>query len=389
MSVRGTRGSSRAGATVVLIASIALSACGNHARVEHGVRISPDGNYIIATGREPSCGCMMMKNRGKKEQLIKASLFGVETGEQILQPDALLRVQFDWAGPENSDFYQIAVFDTVEGRQTKDLTKGSQDAWDKGHLSRIKDYLDISSAADIEVPCNETCEFGSLGMNRVYNAHLRQGGVETHEPGVHVRKNGHVIEAAASSSEQRAMCGCVLLRNISEHDVTLESTLHGIELGRMTIPKRQQRAIAFDDAGGRPNDVYTIAAVSVDAMAPTGGAGVAGQSSNGPGALRIADYLRVIGQLDLMECVVTGPHPAATFKLLADEDFQQTIQSLNLQSAVSDQLLRPAVADRLKSVTCPFDSLGDGTLGMSTKVKALASGKPASNSGPPSTGTGR
>ena len=384
MNARFTRPSRRVRAAVgALIVSIVSASCGNSEVVQHGARFSSDGRFVIATGREPACGCLTISNIRRdvlRPLFLEARLFGIKTGEQIVEPGQPLRVQFDWAGPENENVYVLSIYDTrPEDRTEKDLTQGSQDPLDRGRLDGIQDYLQVTDG-EIETTCNEVCEFGTLGMNRAYNARLGQNKVESHEPGVHLTKNGHIIEAVASTAQSTSNCGCMMLRNIAQRDVVLQSSLHGVEIGRMTVRRDSDVFVAFDDAGGRPDDVYAISAVSVDSMAAqSSGTAMKGASA---ATLRLTDYIHVVGQLDAMQCDANPPNPGARFKLPLT-DFPNSLVSLNLDPQVFETLKAPAVVDQLSAIKCPFGAGADGSLGLSTRVLGAKTATPGQ---PPAAG---
>jgi len=96
---------------VLLLASgmLALTACRSQT-IWSGVEFQQDGRLKLAS-QEPLCGCLTIVNVAGKDLALRSRLHGSTLGSTTLKAGAQLGFRFDWAGPENSDFYLIEATD--------------------------------------------------------------------------------------------------------------------------------------------------------------------------------------------------------------------------------------------------------------------------------------
>jgi hypothetical protein len=299
----GSRGRLLAAFCVILtVATGCRRLGGNVETIRYGREFTPDGERLRIASRQPRCGCISLTNTSEQRVWLEAWLYGTPRGAMVFPPGEKRRIMFDWAGSENTDFYELVTFKLAKddrGRETRD------DSADGG--LRIRDIL-TEHAPFVHLSCNDdTCEFGSLSMNHVFLENIGQVDGATRQRGVNVSS---VIEVAAPLNR----CGCMMTRNISPaSSITLQARLNGTPTGQLTLPAGATVPIPFDWAGRLDTDVYVIEIVALDAPAATGaeppataGAGQAGQSeAELPGhamTIRLRDYVTVVGQLLDMDC---------------------------------------------------------------------------------------
>jgi hypothetical protein len=54
------------------------------------------------------------------------------------------------------------------------------------------------------------------------------------------------------------LCGCLILKNLSDRDIMLRATLHDWELGTQVLPRATTTTVRFDWAGPNGYDIYEI-----------------------------------------------------------------------------------------------------------------------------------
>ena len=116
-----------------------------------------------------------------------------------------------------------------------------------------------------------------------------------------------MITASAPQNE----CGCLMLTNHSDHDLTLRATLHGNETGQLDLLAGATLPVAFDWAGPLETDTYVIDAVDVRtpgetpiseaAKMATTSAGSAGRPGSAM-TIRLKDHVKIDGTLVNMTC---------------------------------------------------------------------------------------
>ena len=67
-------------------------------------------------------------------------------------------------------------------------------------------------------------------------------------------ESGHYIDLAADEP----LCGCLVLKNSSDRDIMLRSTLHDRELGTQLLPRSTTLTVRFDWAGPNGQDLYRL-----------------------------------------------------------------------------------------------------------------------------------
>lgn len=312
-----SRGAAVRGIAALCIVMLTSSACqqmGNVERIRFGREYTSDGERLRVASLQPRCGCVSVANTAKHAIWLESWFYAIPRGGEVLQPGDRRRVMFDWAGPANSDFYELVAFKTA----VKDGVEG-KDTSSTGGL-RLRDVaVEYNQLA--QVACDDSsCQFGPLAMNRVFGATAVQGqeGAAS-PPGVNFSS---VIEAAAPLENR---CGCMLMENSDpDHAITLRASLHGAETGQLTLEPRQTARVPFDWAGDLDSDVYVIDAVALEARTTKLGTQTAGRSAapQGPGmpregtapiataggtqstamTIRLRNYITIQGQLLEMSC---------------------------------------------------------------------------------------
>ncbi len=131
-------------ATALAVSALGLAACRAHS-IWIGVAFDEEGRIKVAA-EEPHCGCVTFASRASQPVTLRATFHGSTVGRAVLGPGERLRVRFDWAGSEDSDFY--LVDGTVDGRPIRLSTD-----------VRIEE-------PDGSRPCNATsCAYGDLKMD--------------------------------------------------------------------------------------------------------------------------------------------------------------------------------------------------------------------------------
>lgn len=279
------------GIVLSLCALLATGGCGNTQTIVHGREYLPEGSMKVSS-LGPACGCVSLRNDSGKTIMLESTFFGIPRGTVVLQPQQQTRVLFDWAGIENEDYYLIDAYDVdADGARAAKLKMSEL-------VSEYAPFLDT--------PCgDESCTFNGLAMNRMMDDHEE---LERENPTRGINFTS-VIAVSAPANE----CGCLMLTNFSDHDVTLRATLHGTQTGQMDLDAGVTVPVTFDWAGALENDAYIIDAVdvrtpgesptagNVSAKAPTS----ADAPTERPGSamtIRLKDYVKIDGTLVNMTC---------------------------------------------------------------------------------------
>lgn len=351
--------------SVLLVLLLPITTCTRWQRVYYGVEYSNDGSRLQVAS-PGSCGCVTLQNRSHERLTLYASLHDGVAGSVVLKPSEMVRVRYDWAGPLGDDFYEIVAVRATPGAPTL--------------ATPLRDYLAAEGVAD--TPCDgQSCDYGALSMNKA--AVQRAGDQETQAlvQGVGFTKGDEVLEVSAP----RGQCGCMLLRNTSDLPVILRSALRGRVVGGLTLRQRlprpvasgqtpqngllsgppgpqadpyeyEDRYIGFDWAGDLNQDVYEITSLappgqldepdsrgtSTSAEAGVPGPPLAGgAATRTPGseearvrstaviessdrALRIKDYVRLVGRMDGMQC---APRISREVRAQKAKEFLQRYQT--------------------------------------------------------------
>lgn len=289
----------------MLMLMIVVSSCGRRLETPRGI-VAHGEVYVIASV-VPSCGCSSIASRLKSGEIEIVSRLApaqrkLET--LILHPGAEpVRFGFDWAGPGDLDHYEISAFKIEQMLDNKGKPIIGQDGKPVAKhtaVDRIQDYVFVSSPQE-DVSCDtKSCDLEILKMNQTLTQQaVSQSVVEVHERGVSYTSGGTVISAAAAIGS----CGCVLLHLLNgEKPVVLEAKLFENVRGRLPLSKHNEDVVvAFDWAGNREGDVYTISAFSAP---PANSTPTASEppSATTPGPVPIRDYVSITGHLDHMVC---------------------------------------------------------------------------------------
>jgi hypothetical protein len=321
----------------------AFTSCARREKVHHGVEVV-DGGMRLRVASLGSCGCVTLQNKTKEPReaiALVAAFKGAGIGVQVLEPDKSVRARFDWAGRDGDDVYDIIAYSVT--RKVKD--KAGKDTDANVRVNFAETSIDVGGVIDTRCNDEDSCEYGSLNMNRAAAAPAGQDAVQTSQRGVHAVKDDEVLEVAAA----RERCGCVVLRNESSESLYLTATLRGTPVGGMRLVPNADRYIGFDWAGDLGQDIYVISAlipgtrrgdhgagepstVSSPAMStprrdgpspqppspapgaepPASGASTPSAATSGP-QLEIPDRtvkfggekgVRIVGQMDGMECTL-------------------------------------------------------------------------------------
>ena len=290
-------------AVVLLMAS---TGCNRGTTFFHDAGFVPNGVYMEAASLMPGCACVTLRNTTelsgqRRDIFLEAELFGTPRGRLRLDAGHEARVRFDWAGPDDTDRYQIFANEIgPDGNPGPRL----EHAWDG--------FAKVGKV--VETTCEDSlCQFGSLGMDRAHSSATGENDVR-HEPGVHLVNGGQQIELASV----RPMCGCVVVENFTPLPIRLKAGFHGVDEGVMTLPGGSGldrfAFIGFDWAGALDEDVYTMSALGLEAAPGAGGtAGMTAHSPTKP--LKIADHLRVVEEMNFLPCTEEGAEMLAPHRM--------------------------------------------------------------------------
>jgi hypothetical protein len=261
------------------------------------------GNELRLAATMPSCGCLTLKPTGSAmPEMILAARLNDSPGwfSQVPLkkpfPEALV-FAFDWAGSDLGDRYQIQAFQlppqstASAGPSTTTSTEPGSAA--TSSIPADARPLDMSAHFTMEAlpqrSCDDLqCRFGDLGLNKALAQNVGQNAVASSFTGVRVGRNNRVIEAQATGRHRGAPgdCGCMLLDVFglpADGKLTLTSSISTTSAGDLTFRNAGALVrIPFDYGATRGDDAYVI---SVEG-----------------GERQITDYVRVLGQLDGMEC---------------------------------------------------------------------------------------
>lgn len=286
------------GVALAMCVLLFAGSCRNVETIEHGLKHMPDGSLWMAS-LQPTCGCVSLRNRSENPIALESSYFGIERGSIHLAPNEKTRALFDWAGPDNSDFYSLNAY-AVDANGKLDKTR-------RLNIDKVTEEY----APFVNASCNdEGCPFNGLAMNRMMDD-TEELERETAQRGINYTS---VITASAPQNE----CGCMLLSNTTPFDVTLRATFHGTETGQINLRANSTEPVAFDWAGQLDTDVYVIE--GVDVQTPNDPKLAANQSADAPTSLaerpgtamtvRLKDHVEIAGTLVRMSC---GPDYAEFF----------------------------------------------------------------------------
>jgi hypothetical protein len=328
-----SRGAARLGLVLVLAATLG---CGPRDTLLHGVEPSPDGSGLQLSAMMPRCGCITLQSVGTDNQAIElvSKIHDTEIGSLLLPAGEGVRVGFDWAGAENNVVY------TIEGYHLKPNGRGGFIRAPQP-LTPLSAYLERSNHTDVVCRASD-CAFGTLRMDRELNAASVGGQPASRQAGVEYMNGGQQIWAASSPNSS----GCMMITNINPaaKPVILRSALHAQDEGSMeigwdsTTSRQPVVLVGFDSAGTEEEDYYLLTALAIDASG-NAGADQALATKASTRAVRAEDHIRIVGQMDRLECSAEG----AVLWLPAPPGMTPEPGSTTSPTQVS--------------VTCPFGSL--------------------------------
>jgi hypothetical protein len=202
---------------------------------------------------------------------------------------------FDWAGAELGEYYALQGYET--------------EAKDNTHIKEGSAPVDLSAIFDMNATeprsCQTiTCPFDDLEMDAALGTNIGQNEIETAFTGVRIGRANRVIEAQATGKYRGAPgdCGCMLLQIISA-PVRLTASLNASQLGDLTFTEKDTLvAIPFDYATTRGSDFYVISASAIQDSVASNDVNLGGKIARSYTDRPITNYVRLVGQLDGMEC---------------------------------------------------------------------------------------
>ena len=293
-------------------------------------------NRLELASQAPHCGCLALENvyqqpegdplwrrvtqrvtgwfgrstgeaaRPGETILLRTTFSEQPRGETLLIPGESIDERFDWAGPDTDDRYHLQAFSIEWTDDTRTTPRKNSD----GHYV-IVDPLPIERAlAKPREPrfleCEELqCQYGELRLDQMVNYQTTWAGAEVNE-------TAQSIELAAPEPQ----CGCVTLRNTTDHNVEVSATFFSRPRGRtvLLLAGEQTRAL-FDWAGPLGEDRYSIQAFNPDAPEPAApGPAASGPAASGPGASGPAASETDASETDASES--NDPHSIDQLELL-------------------------------------------------------------------------
>ena len=328
------RNAGRLWLVVMLVGAIG---CGPTDQLLHGVRQQADGSGLELSAMMPRCGCITLENLGTGSQTIElvSRLHDADVGSLVLPAGERVRIGYDWAGPSNDDVYQ------VEGYL---MTPNGRGGFTRAELplAPLSTYVERSGNSDVVCRASD-CAFGTLRMDRAMNASAIGGQPASRQSGVEFMNGGQQLWAASAP----ASCGCMMIMNINPagKPVIVRSALHSRDLGVLEVgwdsaaPRQPLVLLGFDSAGTEDGDYYLLTTMAIDENGNVGAdESVASQMATR--AVRAQDYIRIVGQMDSLECSAEG----AVVYLPAPPE---------LPPGPGETVSPTQIA-----VTCPFASLG-------------------------------
>jgi hypothetical protein len=94
----------------------------------------------------------------------------------------------------------------------------------------------------------------TLGLLAVFVAAFSACRYQTIWSGGEFDQTGDIIRLAADEP----LCGCLVLKNLSDRDILLRASLHGNELGLQVLPRSSTATARFDWAGPNGEDIYHL-----------------------------------------------------------------------------------------------------------------------------------
>ncbi len=317
-------------ATIVFAGS-----CATRLPVQHGLRLSSNGNVVVAASLMSSCECATIHNKSDRKIRLVAFHRQIQRGTPLeIEPGKNRQVAFDWAGSGDLDHYELFVRDVIapapgkpdENKEPERPVTDGIAAADRVEI--VGEPLQVS--CDDSPPGSACSPDGPLQLNAALrrsnspdgSGHL-QGTVAFASDGQALNLSANAANVSSLSEDssgnlssdagkQRNRCSCVVLQAIQP--VNLRAMLHGAEIGQVLLPAGQNVPFGLDSAGSRSTDYYTVQALPASGVVYNRYTGV-GQTANSPGAtsgssdqknLRIRDYVSVVGKFDLMNCTATG-----------------------------------------------------------------------------------
>lgn len=220
---------------------------------------------------------------------------------------------FDWAGAELGDYYTLQAH-LLNDKNQVDVNSGPLD---------MDQVFDISASESRS--CEKlTCPFGDLLMNQALGESIGRNKSQTPFTGVRIGRGNRAIEAQAAGRNSGAPgdCGCMLIQVIKA-PLKLSATLNGVSRGELTFNTAGAMVrIPFDFAGLLGDNYYVISATAPERIRPAAASGEPSDAAPIPSTglaqqqstqyvrelseqfteRQITEYVRILGQLDGMQC---------------------------------------------------------------------------------------
>ncbi len=133
-------------AAIVLLCVITVTGCRRQAIWAGAAFFAQDQGQLRLAASQPLCGCLTLVNDTTRSVLLRTTVHGSVVGGETLQAGQRLRFRFDWAGPQNDDYY---LLEGLENGRHLDLR----------NVTRLVETPRWQ-------PCSTTdCAYGRLGMN--------------------------------------------------------------------------------------------------------------------------------------------------------------------------------------------------------------------------------
>ena len=286
---------------LAIVLCAAVSGCGNRETLYHGAEIDPDGGHFDVAALMPQCGCMTLamsdEASGVEQIQVVTRFHGAEIGALPLSAGESQRVAFDWAGPENTDVYEILAFE-----MDQDGDGLYQRAAAPSPL--VASLLSVSDV--VEGTCRtNTCAFGPLNLHSAYVVEEIET-ADTAQSSVAFVSNGELVRISSPGR-----CGCMILQNVSANEsLTLRSEWNGTQVGvhplpwLENVPEQPLEMIGFDHAGPAQQDQYTVTVEHVDQAAER--ARDLQIRQLGSGGVSASANVRLVGFLDDLTCTAEG-----------------------------------------------------------------------------------
>ena len=283
---------------------VALKLYQNQIKIEQIAVWDGLGDQLHLAATMPSCACLTLTPTEPESEMPEVILAArlndspdwfAKVHVRKPFPDTLV-FAFDWAGSDLGDRYTVQAFapDPTKTSTSSGATssEGVSAPFSIPGFKRIDMSAYFAMSALPQRSCDEVqCRFGDLGLNRALSENVGQNAIAASFTGVRTGRNNRVIEAQATGRHRGAPgdCGCMLLdvfRLPANKELRLAASISGTSAGNLIFNKAGLVRIPFDYGGTRGEDAYVINM----------------EAGEGETERQIADYVRVLGHFDGMEC---------------------------------------------------------------------------------------